>query len=113
MAVANSVLDVFLADGFFAHVCKMADLFRGRLESFVADNVSLFEHVRGKGLMIGLKCRDDVTNTDLMVVLRERGLLAGPAGDNVLRFLPPLIIEPAQIDEALTILETACAEFFG
>ena len=69
--------------------------------------------MRGKGLLLGLKCRDDVANTDLLVALRERGLLAGPAGDNVLRFLPPLIIEPAQIDEALDILETACAELSG
>ena len=113
MAVANAVLDVFLGDGFLAHVCEMADLFHGRLESFVAGNSSLFESVRGKGLMLGLKCRDDVANTDLLVALRERGLLAGPAGDNVLRFLPPLIIEPAQIDEALDILETACAELSG
>jgi acetylornithine/N-succinyldiaminopimelate aminotransferase len=113
MAVANAVLDVFLADGFFAHVCEMAEMFTARLDAFVAGNSSLFESVRGKGLMLGMKCREGVANTDLMVALRERGLLAGPAGDNVLRFLPPLIIEPAHIDEALDILDATCAEFRG
>ncbi len=111
MAVANATLDVFLADGFFAHVeAKGAEL-RSRLEGFATGNSSLFEDVRGRGLMLGLKCTPGTANTELVAACRDRGLLAGPAGDNVVRFLPPLIVETEQIDEAIEILDAACREF--
>jgi len=41
----------------------------------------------------------------------ERGLLAVPAGDGVLRLLPPLIVSDAEIDEALALLDQAASEF--
>jgi acetylornithine/N-succinyldiaminopimelate aminotransferase len=66
----------------------------------------VFEEVRGQGLLLGLKCRP--ANTEVTAALRTRGLLVAPAGDNVIRVLPPLIIEAAQVSEAIQIIETAC-----
>jgi acetylornithine/N-succinyldiaminopimelate aminotransferase len=103
MAVGNAVLDVLLADGFLAHVEAMGALLQKRLAAVIAKYPKLFEELRGKGLMLGLKCR--VPNADLQNRLREAGLLTVGAGDNVLRFLPPLIVEERQIDEALAILD--------
>jgi acetylornithine/N-succinyldiaminopimelate aminotransferase len=103
MAVGNAVLDVLLADGFLAHVEAMGALLQKRLAAVIAKYPKLFEELRGKGLMLGLKCR--VPNTDMQNRLREAGLLTVGAGDNVLRFLPPLIVEERQIDEALAILD--------
>jgi acetylornithine/N-succinyldiaminopimelate aminotransferase len=64
--------------------------------------------VRGIGLMLGLKCA--VTNTDLVAKLREEGLLTVPAADNVVRLLPPLIIErdPCR-GSGPTAIERACS----
>jgi acetylornithine/N-succinyldiaminopimelate aminotransferase len=103
MAVGNAVLDVLLADGFLAHVEAMGALLQKRLAAVIAKYPKLFEELRGKGLMLGLKCR--VPNTDMQNRLREAGLLTVGAGDNVLRLLPPLIVEERQIDEALAILD--------
>jgi acetylornithine/N-succinyldiaminopimelate aminotransferase len=63
--------------------------------------------VRGMGLLLGVKCV--VPNTELQLALRQAGLLTVTAGDNVVRVLPPLIIEQQQIDEAIGIMDRVCA----
>jgi len=103
MAVGNAVLDVMLADGFLPRVEAMGALLQKRVAALVAKYPKRFEELRGKGLMLGLKCR--MPNTELQNKLREAGLLTVGAGDNVLRLLPPLIIEERHIDEAMTILD--------
>ena len=107
MAVGNAVLDVVLADGFLARVSEASGRLRQRLEGLVAANADLFEGVRGEGLMLGLKCRD--SNVAMVNAAREAGLLLVPAGDNVARLLPPLTVSDAEIDEAVALLDTACA----
>ena len=56
--------------------------------------------------MIGLKCV--VPNQDLIEALFEERLLTVPAGDNVVRLLPPLIVDPEHIDSACDRLHAAC-----
>jgi len=103
MAVADAVLDVMLAPGFFAKVDRMAGLLRRRLDTLVAEHPKVFAARRGKGLLTGVKCV--VPNTEMVDRLRQAGLLTVGAGDNVVRLLPPLIIEERQIDEAAGILD--------
>ncbi len=107
MAVGNAVLDVLLADGFLEQVQRRAARLRGGLEGFARRHPDLIEEVRGAGLLIGLKCL--VPNTELIAELRANKLLAVGAGENVVRLLPPLIIDDGHIDEALAILETTAA----
>jgi acetylornithine/N-succinyldiaminopimelate aminotransferase len=107
MACANAVLDVMLADGFFANVERMGRLLRGRLEALIERHPSVFAEVRGAGLMLGLKCV--VPNTEMVNRLREAGLLTVGAGDNTVRVLPPLIIGENHVDEALAILDKVAA----
>ena len=107
-AVANAVLDVMLADGFFDHVVEMGNLMNTELAGVAERHPSVIESVRGAGLMWGMKCA--MPNADLAAKAFEHGLLTVLAGDNVMRFLPPLIIEPAHIEEAVGILETCCGE---
>ena len=107
-AVANAVLDVMLADGFFDHVVEMGNLMSTELAGVAERHPSVIESVRGAGLMWGMKCA--MPNADLAAKAFEHGLLTVLAGDNVMRFLPPLIIEPAHIEEAVGILETCCGE---
>lgn len=111
MAVANAVLDVVLADGFLPHVAATAELLHARLEELVARYPAVLAEVRGAGLLLGLRCQ--VANTELLDAIRAEGLLAATAGDNVLRLAPPLIIDESHVDEAVEILDRACARLSG
>lgn len=106
MACGNAVLDVILQDGFLKKVDRTARMLWNRLEVLVAEHPTVLAELRGAGLMLGLKCR--VENRLLLAKLRESGMLAVGAGDNVLRLLPPLIIGETEVDEALEKLNSAC-----
>lgn len=107
MAVGNAVLDVMLEPGFLDRVHHTGTVLRAALEAIVSRYPSLYEQVRGLGLMQGLKCV--VPAGDVISALRAAGLLTVPAGDNVIRILPPLIIGQAEVDEAITIIDRVSA----
>jgi len=109
MAVGNAVLDVVLAPGFLEHVEKIANYFRQQLAGLIAEHPRVFEELRGAGLMLGLKLKVPVA--DFVAKLRAHGMLAIPAGDNVMRLLPPLIIEEGHVREAMRLLSETAAEF--
>ena len=111
MAVGNAVLDVVLADGFLARVDRMAALLRQRVDALVAAHPRQLKGVRGKGLMLGIQC--EVPNTEMVAKLMAAGLLTVGAGDNVVRLLPPLIVDEAQIDEAARIIDGVCRAWPG
>lgn len=106
MAAANAVFGVITAPGFLDHVNRVAGVLRRALADRVQRYPEIFEEIRGLGLMAGLKCR--VTNTDLVNRLFEEGLLAVPAGDNTLRFVPPLIIDEGHVEAAMAKLDRVC-----
>jgi acetylornithine/N-succinyldiaminopimelate aminotransferase len=108
MAAANAVLDVLLAPGFLDGVDRIAKLLRQKLEAVVRRHSTVVEEVRGAGLLLGLKCV--VPNGDLQTALREgQSMLSVGAADNVLRLLPPLIIDESHVDEAVKAIDAACA----
>lgn len=106
MAVGNAVLDEILAPGFLDHVNEMGKLLRQQLSMIVDTYGDIVEGVRGEGLMIGLKCK--VENLAMLQALRDEKLLTVAAGDNVIRFLPPLNIEAKHVTEAIEKLGKAC-----
>ncbi len=105
MAVGNAVLDVMLAPEFFEHVSQMGAYLKTGLEAVVRRFPKALQEVRGTGLMLGLKTHR--SHYELVDRLRSGGLLTAPAENNVIRIVPPLIIGPAHVDEALEILNTA------
>lgn len=109
MAVGVAALDLVLAPGFLEHVCKIANYLNQQLGRLIAEHPSVFEDVRGQGLMLGLKLR--VPNTDFVAAARKEGLLVVGAGDNVVRLLPPLIIEETHVREAMEKLVAAARTF--
>jgi acetylornithine/N-succinyldiaminopimelate aminotransferase len=110
-ACGNAVLDVLLEDGFLERVDELAKRLRHQLEQLAAAFPGVIAGVRGQGLLLGLVFGPP--NTEVSSQLMARGLLTAPAGDNVVRLLPPLIIGQAEIDEALAILEELCQELAG
>ncbi len=107
VAAANAVLDVMQKPGFFEHVRKMSLLLKQKLASVVDRHPKVLAEVRGEGLLIGLKAV--VPSVDLVTALRAQKLLTVGAGENVVRFLPPLIVTEAEIEESVGCLERACA----
>ena len=106
VAAANAVLDVMLKPGFFDHVQKMSLLLKQKLASAVDRYPSILAEVRGEGLLIGVKAV--VPSADLVAALRDERLLTVGAGDNVVRFLAPLIVSEAEIEHSVQSLERAC-----
>ncbi len=108
VAVGKRVLELMLAPGFFDHVSRVSGALRQRLEGLAAEFPEVIEEVRGEGLLLGLKCR--VPAGDLVAAAREAHLLLVPAGDNVARVLPPLIVTEAEAEEGVSRLAAACAK---
>ena len=106
MAVGNAVLDVVLKDGFLDHVAEIARDLRQGLASLIERYPDVFENeLRGEGLLIGLKCV--VPNGELVAAARAERMLLVPAGDNVVRLLPPLVLTENDMREGLERLEAA------
>ena len=105
MAVGNAVLDVVLEDGFLEHVRDVALVFRQGLAALKDRFPDVIEDVRGEGLMLGIKAKIPVA--DLLAAVRAEKLLGVPAGDNVLRLLPPLTVTAEEAREGLARIERA------
>jgi acetylornithine/N-succinyldiaminopimelate aminotransferase len=109
MAACMAVLDVVTEPSFIAHVNEMATRLRAALEQMIPNHDDLFEGVRGMGLMMGLKLKSD--SRALVNHARSHGILLVAAGDNVVRLLPPLIIEEHHIRECVEKLSAAARAY--
>jgi acetylornithine/N-succinyldiaminopimelate aminotransferase len=109
MAAGNAVLDVVLEPDFLPSVRRAAGYMQQSLAGLAAEHPSVIEELRGHGLLLGLKLQ--VPAAAFIAKLRERGLLAIGATDNVVRLVPPLNIEEHHIREAMQILSSVCASF--
>jgi len=108
MAVANEAIDMILEPGFLDHVGKTANYLQQQLGALVADHPDMFESVRGQGLMIGLKMKTPAA--EFVAMARANGLIVLPAGDNVVRMLPPLTLSEADARTGIELLnKTASA----
>ncbi|WP_439614930.1 aspartate aminotransferase family protein [Shinella sp.] len=105
MAVGNAVLDVVLEEGFLDHVRDVALVFRQGLAALKDRFPEIIEDIRGEGLMLGIKAR--IPTAELLKAVRAEKLLAVPAGDNVLRLLPPLTVTAEEAREGLARIERA------
>jgi acetylornithine/N-succinyldiaminopimelate aminotransferase len=106
MAVGNAVLDVVLEPGFIERVAQVGLLLRQRLAELRDRHPEIIEEIRGEGLMAGVKLK--VPNTEFAAAARAQKVLTIPAGDNIVRLLPPLIISDEEIGEGVRRLDAAC-----
>ncbi len=106
MAAGEAILDVILEDGFLDHVAAMGDRLRQALEQMIPNHDHLFDSVRGTGLMLGLKLKSD-SRAFVAFARDHHNLLLVSAGENVIRILPPLVIDESHIAECLDKLSTA------
>ena len=110
MAAGSAVMEAVANDSFLAEVADKGERIRARLEQFIGNYPELFELVRGKGLMLGIKMK--VESRPFYVHLRDNHqLLTVAAGDQTLRVLPPLVVGDAEIDEFFDKLSAGAASF--
>jgi len=107
MAVGNEAMDIVLEPGFLEHVNKVANYLSQQLGALVAGHPAIFESVRGQGLMLGLKMK--VPNGEFITAAREAGLIVLPAGDNVVRLLPPLTLSEDDVRQGIELMNRAAA----
>lgn len=110
MAVAKEALEMVLESDFLPHVVKIANYLQQQLGQLLSEHPDVFEEVRGQGLLLGLKLK--VPNTDFVAAARkEQHLLVVGAGDNVIRVLPPLVIDETHVREAIEKLSATAKTF--
>ena len=109
MAAGDAVLDVVANDEFLAQVTATGDRLRAALEQMLPNHDHLFDSVRGKGLMLGIKMKTD--SRAFVGYLRTKGILTVAAGDNVVRVLPPLTIDESHIREFVDGVSAASADY--
>jgi len=106
-AAACAAIDVLVMDKLVDRAATLGGYFKVKLEELQA-KYKIVKEVRGLGLMLGVELRYDVRNIILKTM--DKGVLILDAGRNVLRFLPPLVIEKEQIDKAVSVLDEVIGE---
>lgn len=104
-AVGCAVMDEVTAPGFLETVNTRASQLQQKLGGLVEAYPEVFAELRGSGLMLGLKCV--APNTDVLQACYDAGLITVPAGDNVIRLLPPLTLSEDEVTEAVSRLDHA------
>jgi len=110
-AALNATIDIMETEGLVERVAQAGQYLANELAELVADFPGHVVDIRGRGLLRGVS----VTGAPAQVVAkcREKGLLLSVAGDKVVRFAPPFIVERVQLDEAVGILRDALGEGVG
>lgn len=103
----NKTLDLFEESNIIEHVKETGAYLFSRLQELADENSCITDH-RGKGLMQGLEFDRPVS--PIIETCLQKGLVLISAGPNVLRFLPPLIIEKEHVDAMISILKEAVSE---
>ena len=110
MAAGEAVLDAFAAEDILANVRDKSSKLVSRLEQFIGNYPELFEEVRGRGLLLGVKLKAEPR--DFVAHLRDtQALLMVSGGENTLRIVPPLVIGDEHIDEFMEKLSAGAASF--
>ncbi|MBI3537993.1 MAG: aspartate aminotransferase family protein [Chloroflexi bacterium] len=99
-AASIAAIDFMEKENLSARAAELGEYAKGRLQRIESP---LIREVRGMGLLLGIELKKKVT--PFLLALLERGVLALPAGPTVLRLLPPLVIEKADIDRVVDEIE--------
>ena len=107
LAAAAALAHLNVRDGtdLDAHVARRSSQLFAALGGLVSRRRAMFGPPRGKGLLVGLPVAAPYRAADVVARARERGLLLGTAGDDTIRFAPPLIVGAREIEAAVAILD--------
>jgi len=106
-AAAAATIDVLQEEHLIENAVKVGSHFKNGLSTIQKD-LRIIRDIRGLGLMLGVEMRFDILQT--LQALLNRGVLALDAGRNILRFLPPLCLQPQQADSVVNELKAVLEE---
>ena len=109
-AAALAVISVIEEEKLLQKAIEVGGLLKEALQGFVDQYDKLLE-VRGKGMMLGLVVDGDPK--EIVEALKAQGLLALTAGSNVVRFLPPLVLKEADLEDAVDMISDALDCTYG
>ena len=101
-AAACATIDIIVRERLPERAEKLGRYFLGKLRE-LQSKYKIVREVRGLGLMIGVELRVDVLN--IILEAMQKGVLVLDAGKNVVRFLPPLVINEENIDTVVTVMD--------
>jgi len=105
-AAAVTTIETLLEDGFILDQCnRMSEYMKERLKNLKEKFPTLISDIRGLGLLIGMELTRDCDS--VVKACLEMGVLVNCAAGNVLRFIPPLIVQKKDIDHLINVLEKA------
>jgi acetylornithine/N-succinyldiaminopimelate aminotransferase len=110
-AVADETVRIISEPAFLERVTIASAQLRGKLDELVLRHPGVFDQVRGTGLLLGLHCIPPVRQ--VVTALHGQKLLTIPAGDNVLRLVPPLTVSDSEINEAVQRLARVATALGG
>ncbi len=110
-AAALAVIRIIKNEGLLQHATQMGARFKQGLQALVEKYPTYLAETRGLGLMLGLVLKEPAKVMEAK--LMEMGLLTLATAENIIRFLPPLNVKASEVDEALDMLDDACAELTG
>ncbi len=111
MAVGETAMDLITAPDFLPHVQKVGVTLENMLLKLIERHPAVFVEQRGVGLMRGIKCAPDVPAGDVVKALLAEGLCTVLAAENVVRLLPPLVIEDEHVKHAGEIFDRVATKF--
>jgi len=106
-AAASATIDVLRKEKLPDRAARLGRHFMERLKD-LGEKHGIIRENRGLGLMVGVELRFDILN--ILLSALDRGVLVLDAGRNVVRFLPPLVIERAQLDRVISVLDETLGE---
>ena len=107
---ALTVLETLESEGLIGRVRELGELLEAGLEKLAKRHPKKIETVRGVGLLQAAVLKEGIDPRGILGALQSRGLLLSVAGARALRFSPPLVVKPAELDEALGILDATLTE---
>ena len=111
--VAKTALEVVIDEKLAENAFILGEKFRDGMNNII-EKSNLVSLARGKGLLNAIVINDSPDSTtayDICLSLKENGLLAKPTHGNIIRFAPPLVMNEAQLDECISIIEKTIMEF--
>ncbi|WP_123042203.1 acetylornithine transaminase [Cohnella candidum] len=107
MSVVVATIETMLKENVAEKAAEAAQYLMGELHKHL-DGIPGVAGIRGKGLLVGILC--DEPAGDAIAELHKRGLLVVPAGPNVIRLLPNLLVTHEEIDEAVGLIAAVLTE---
>lgn len=108
-AAICKVFEIFQQKNIVSHTADIGAYFKGQLQELAKKYPNLVKEVRGMGLLLGMEM--SCPNSEIVSKAMEKGMILIAASNNVIRFIPPLVIQREHVDKCCTLLDEILSEY--